>query len=270
MKKPKISIITVSWNDGATIGKTIESVINQNYKNIEHIIIDGASNDETLDIIKTYEDFIAYWISEPDSGIYAAMNKGIQASTGDVLYFLNADDVFVDSKVLTEIAEVFSLNPQVDYVYGGIFYKDPYGVKNYNLLMMEEISESDFIKGKMIRHQALFVKREIFRELKNFNENLRIASDLDFEYKMLKSKKKGLFVKRVITIMSSDGISSNIDACLIEKTQLMRKYFGGSVAVKYKIYRSFKNRILKFLMATGLIKGVLFLRKLLNIRKTLY
>ena len=100
----KISIITVSYNAAKTIEQTISSVVNQTYQDIEYIIIDGGSTDGTMDIIRKYEDRIAYWISEPDKGIYDAMNKGIDVATGDYVYFLGADDRLVDANIIDKIS----------------------------------------------------------------------------------------------------------------------------------------------------------------------
>ncbi len=103
MNQPKVSIVTVVYNDAKGLEKTIKSVINQTYKNVEFIIIDGGSTDGTVEIIKKYEDYIDYWVSEEDKGIYDAMNKGIKAATGTWINFMNAGDVFVDCEVLSSI-----------------------------------------------------------------------------------------------------------------------------------------------------------------------
>ena len=266
MNYPKISVITVVLNDGKTIERTIKSVIKQTYNNLEYIVIDGKSTDETLDIIKKYKDEIDYFVSQSDKGMYDAMNKGVKASTGDVIYFLNGDDCLLDENVIKDIATAFSKNNEIDYVYGGIYYENPYKTKNFDLIIKEEVKDEDFPKGKMIRHQALFVKREVFKEVDYFNTNLKIASDLEFEYKMSRARKKGLFIDRIIAKMSSDGVSANINACLKEKTMLMEKYFGGKIARKYKYYRIIKNAALFLAEKTGLAKPILVIRK--NLGKT--
>ena len=115
----KISVITVCYNEAATIEKTLESIFNQTYQNIEFIVIDGGSTDGTLDIIEKYKDKIAYFVSEPDEGIYNAMNKGIKASSGEVLYFLNANDTLYSDDVLETVVSVFEKG-NYDFVYGNI------------------------------------------------------------------------------------------------------------------------------------------------------
>ena len=122
-KKPKISIVTISYNSSKTIRDTIDSVISQDYENIEYIIIDGKSTDDTIDIIKSYGDKISHLISEEDDGLYDAMNKGIRAATGDVVGILNSDDFYYTNHVVSDVAEVFIFN-DVDAVYGDLLYVD--------------------------------------------------------------------------------------------------------------------------------------------------
>ena len=116
----KISIITISFNSGGSIQKTLDSVFNQSYNNIEHIIIDGGSTDNTLAICNTFSH-ISKLISEPDNGVYDAFNKGLKLATGDIIGFLNADDVFFNNNSIQEIAEAFSSN-KTDIVYGNLDY----------------------------------------------------------------------------------------------------------------------------------------------------
>ena len=114
-----ISIITVCYNSASTIEQTIQSVAQQSYGDIEHIIIDGDSKDATVDIIKSHDKLISQWISEPDYGIYDAMNKGIAMAKGEVIGFLNADDVFADDNILTQVAQSFE-NDKLEAVFGDI------------------------------------------------------------------------------------------------------------------------------------------------------
>ena len=107
LKDPKISIITVAFNSSKTIKGTIESIISQDYNNIEYLIIDGGSKDGTMEIVKSYSEHVKYYVSEPDNGIYDAMNKGIRAATGDVIGILNSDDFYPNSFVLSNVAKLF-------------------------------------------------------------------------------------------------------------------------------------------------------------------
>ena len=117
IKKPLISIITVVFNGEKKLEKTILSVINQTYDNLEYIVIDGSSKDGTIDIVKKYEDKINYWVSEKDSGIYEAMNKGILASKGDYINFMNAGDFFTKNNLVSEVVNILA-SEEIDFLYG--------------------------------------------------------------------------------------------------------------------------------------------------------
>lgn len=154
--KPKISVVTVSYNAVDTIEETMLSVLNQTYLNIEYIIIDGGSTDGTVDIIKKYADRLAYWVSEPDKGIYDAMNKGINAATGDYIYFLGGDDTLLNSTIINEIFDTVDINCK-DIIYGNVILQ-PSG----------KIYGGKFTKWKLIRknicHQAIFYPRSALKE----------------------------------------------------------------------------------------------------------
>ena len=153
--KPKISVITVVYNGEKYLEHTIQSVINQTYKNLEYIIIDGGSTDGTIDIIKKYKTKIDYWISEKDKGIYDAMNKGINvANSNSYLLFLNAGDSFYNNQTLKKIFQKY-----IDNNTGIIYGKTSTGKKilNYN----KQITLKDMAQGMMICHQSTFLKKQI-------------------------------------------------------------------------------------------------------------
>jgi glycosyltransferase len=120
----KISVITVCFNSASTLETTIKSVENQTHPNIEYIIIDGGSTDDSLKIIKQYDSVISKWVSEPDKGLYDAMNKGILMSSGDIVALINSDDLFCDNKALEKIAKTFTEQTELDSVYADLFYVD--------------------------------------------------------------------------------------------------------------------------------------------------
>lgn len=150
MENSKISVITVCYNAADTLEKTIQSVLGQTYPNIEYIIIDGGSTDGTVDIIHKYTDRIAYWVSEPDGGIYDAMNKGIERATGEWINFMNAGDIFCDKFVLTNILSNDSVN-QYSFLFSDFYI--------YGKGMKQKISAS-YEKG-MLLHQSIIYKREL-------------------------------------------------------------------------------------------------------------
>ena len=161
MKKTKISVVTVCFNASDFIEKTILSVIEQNYSNIEYIIIDGGSKDGTINIIKKYTDHISYWLSEPDKGIYDAMNKGIKVATGEWINFMNAGDTFCDNNVISEVFSISNKHIQSDIIYGDSISKDKYGSQQL------KISDSKIEKLKyapIYRHGASFVRTSLHKQ----------------------------------------------------------------------------------------------------------
>lgn len=175
---PLISVITISYNEVATIEQTILSIINQTYPNIEYIIIDGGSKDGTVDIINKYANKIDYWVSEPDKGIYNAMNKGINNARGKYLNFMNAGDCFYSEQSL---ANVFNeIDYDIDYIAGIAIYS------NGSLWrpVKSNFSFVDIFKGGVANHQASFIKRDLFDRGK-YDESLQIISDEKFFFERI-------------------------------------------------------------------------------------
>lgn len=175
MNNPKISVVTVCYNAAETITATIKSVINQTYKNIEYIVVDGASTDDTVDIIKQYENRITKWISEPDNGIYDAMNKGIKIATGEWINFMNAGDVFYNCEVLQKICGL--LNTEYDVVYGDSIHRHSFGQGLVKCSSLQNIE-----KSLICSHQSCFIKKKEASD-KLFDTRYQLAAD----YKMLLS-----------------------------------------------------------------------------------
>lgn len=174
MENPKITVVTVCYNAVDTIEKTMLSVINQTYPNIEYIIIDGASTDGTVDIIQKYRDKIAYFLSEPDKGIYDAMNKGIKAATGEWINFMNAGDSFHNSYVTYEFVKI--ADEKYDIIYGSIIKMLPdihYQYDPYPLEMMD--------KCMILPHQGTFIKAE-FHKIHLFDVSYKSSGDYHFFY----------------------------------------------------------------------------------------
>ena len=171
MSNFKISIITVVYHAADTIEQTIRSVVEQDYPNIEYIIIDGGSTDGTLDVIKKYEDRIAYWVSEPDKGIYDAMNKGLSAATGDYIYYLGADDCLYDTAVISKIVSCLKSEVEPDVLCGAV---DP--VYRIEKVYRSFFSEEAVLSGYNAPHQGMFVRRAILNQ-HPFDTNYRVAAD---------------------------------------------------------------------------------------------
>jgi glycosyltransferase involved in cell wall biosynthesis len=204
----KISIITASYNSAATIGDTLQSVSMQNYDNIEHIIVDGASSDNTLEIVG-YFPHVSKVISEKDNGIYDAMNKGVAQATGDVVGILNSDDVYADRHVISKVMSEFA-KKNADVVYADLQY-----VKFNDLQKVTrtwhsgKFSKRKFYYGWMPPHPAFFVRREVYEKIGSFNSSLRSAADYEFMLRvLLKNDFKVSYIPQVLVKMRTGGMSN--------------------------------------------------------------
>ena len=207
----KISIITICFNSANTIEETILSVINQNYNNIEYIIIDGKSTDDTLSILDKYKSQISMIISEKDNGIYDAMNKGIALATGDVIGILNSDDVYSNNYIISKIANHFKKNIYLDLLYGNIQYVKK---NNTNLIVRDWVSKKYFNNffehGNVPPHPALFVKEHVYRTSGNFDLQFKLAADYDFMLRVFKKNSyKSMYINLLIVKMRLGGATNN-------------------------------------------------------------
>jgi glycosyltransferase involved in cell wall biosynthesis len=200
VNKPLISVITVVYNDEKNIENTIKSVINQSYLNIEYIIIDGGSTDNTTNIIRKYEEYIDYWISEKDDGIYNAMNKGAFHAHGVWVNYMNSGDEFYNTEV---IEKIFSKGLESGVIYGDTLYQ--YGKSNY--IIKKPNKEVSFTNGLPYCHQSSFIKKEIFDLLK-FAEEFKIYADFDQFARAKKNKVSFEYVDLIVAKFNCDGISS--------------------------------------------------------------
>ena len=182
----KISIITVSYNSENFIESCINSIISQSYKDIEYIIIDGSSKDNTLKIIKRYSRYVSTIVSEPDKGIYDAMNKGIKIAKGEIIGFLHSDDMYQNTDVLSKVANVFKNNASLDAGYADLIY-----VKKTNTSRIVRYwKSSKFIKGSFSKgwsppHPTFFVRRSVYERYGNFNLKYPIVSDIELMMRLL-------------------------------------------------------------------------------------
>lgn len=203
----KVSIITIAYNSAETIEDTIVSVINQDYADIEYIIIDGGSKDDTLKIVEKYQDKIAKVISEPDKGIYDAMNKGVANATGDIIGILNSDDIYADTKVITDIVNKIGDN---DSIYADLVYvkRDATDVVT-RYWKSGSYKKGSFLKGWMPPHPTFFVKRVCYDKYGTYNLALKSAADYECMLRMLhKNEISVTYLPRVITKMRVGGQSN--------------------------------------------------------------
>ena len=205
----KISIITVSYNSAETIKDTIESILSQDYENIEYIIIDGGSTDGTVDIVKNYADKIDYFVSEADYGIFDGMNKGIKASTGDIVGILNSDDFYANSYVISNVAKTFT-NQDCDAVYGDLVYvKENDTSKIVRYWQSGEYTIKKIKNGWMLPHPTFFVKKEMYVRHGYYNTDLKSAADYEMILKLLYKKNIYVFYIPMILVKMRMGGASN-------------------------------------------------------------
>ena len=207
----KISIITISFNAKATIEKTLQSVANQLYKNIEHIIVDGGSKDNTLEICNSFPH-VSKIISEPDKGVYDAFNKGLKLATGDIIGFLNADDIFFNENSVQEIAKAFSEN-KTHIVYGNLDYINENGkvIRNW---ISRPYEISLIKKAWMPAHPTFYCKKEVYDRLGGYNDSFKIGGDFELCLRFLEVHKVPSFylnkklVKMLVGGISNSGLKS--------------------------------------------------------------
>ncbi|HZF62996.1 MAG TPA: glycosyltransferase family 2 protein [Chitinophagaceae bacterium] len=205
---PKISIITVTYNSSATIADTLKSVRSQTYPNIEHIVVDGYSTDNTLAIVKSFPH-VSKCISEKDAGIYDAMNKGLKLATGDIIGILNSDDMYADEDVLMKVAEEFS-SGDVDTLYGDLHYVHPHNTdKVVRVWKSGNFAKSSFHYGWMPPHPTFFVRKEVYDTVGLFNISLKTAADYELMLRILyKHGYNANYLPHVMVKMRAGGISN--------------------------------------------------------------
>jgi glycosyltransferase len=205
----KISIITPSYNSAQTIADTIRSVKSQSYPNIEYIVVDGGSNDETLDIVESFGDVVDQVIYGPDEGIYDAMNKGIKAATGEVIAILNSDDFYVNDYVIERIMHQFIRQQRLDSVYGDLQYV--HQENTHQIVRHWESGHFDhkrFLSGWMPPHPSFFVRRSAYEKYGVFNKVMRNSADYELMLRLLfKNRISTQYIPEVFVRMRTGGAS---------------------------------------------------------------
>jgi glycosyltransferase involved in cell wall biosynthesis len=221
----KLSIITINYNDKIGLEKTINSIINQSWKDFEFIVIDGGSADGSKEVLEKYQKQISYSISEPDSGVYNAMNKGIRSAKGKYVIFMNAGDSFYNKNVLNNVNRNFDSN--LGLLYGNAFCVEN-NVHVRNQIPPSKLNFSFFYDSGLI-HQACFIKKELFDNYFYYNESYKIASDWElFIYTICAKNETYLYVNEMICIYDLSGVSGDIknsELQLCEREKTLKKYF---------------------------------------------
>jgi glycosyltransferase involved in cell wall biosynthesis len=240
----KISLITVVFNNQNFIAQCIESVLAQNYPNVEYIVVDGASKDGTPSIIEKYRSRIAKFISEPDKGIYDAMNKGIRLATGDVVGILNSDDFFPAHDVLTKVAAAFE-NNECDCLYGDLFYVDRFNTQKIIRKWRAGNYQSGlFEKGWMPPHPTFYVKKPFFDKAGFYDLDFPLAADYELMLRFLeKNKLKPFYLSECLVHMRWGGTSNRLSHLL--KNYRENKKAWTKNGLKIKFYTLFLKRFRK-------------------------
>ena len=232
----KISIITVTYNCAKTVGNTIESVLSQDYPDIEYVVIDGGSTDGTLDVLNHYKDRIGIMVSEPDEGIYDAMNKGIRLATGDYLCFLNAGDSFHEDDTLQQMVHTLPGSELPDVMYGetALVNKEGHFVRMRRLSAPETLTWKSFRQGMLVCHQAFFAKRTL---VEPYNLKYRFSADFDWCIRIMKKAHTLHNTRLTIIDYLDEGMTTqNRKASLKERFRIMAQYYGLISTAAYHVW----------------------------------
>lgn len=232
---PKFSIITVTYNAGSVLEDTIQSVITQTYKNVEYIIVDGGSKDRTLDIVREYLDRITIVVSEPDQGLYDAMNKGIRLATGDYLCFLNAGDELHEDDTLQLMVHSLPSDTLPDVLYGetAIVDREGHFLRMRRHAAPKQLTWKSFLSGMMVCHQAFFARRDLAEP---YNLKYRFSADFDWCIRIMKKSQVLHNTHLTIIDYQYEGLSTrNRRASLIERFHIMAHHYGWCTTVLHHI-----------------------------------
>ena len=254
----KISLITVTYNSSSTLPDTLKSVLNQTYSDIEYIIVDGASKDNTVSIVKEYEPLFQgrmKWISEPDKGLYDAMNKGIRMATGDVVGILNSDDLFMDDKVLEDVAAAF--DGQTDAVFGNLYFVNQEDV-NQIARVWKGSPYKSFKSGWHPAHPTFYVRREIYEKYGVFDTTFDVSADFELMLRLI--EKHGIrtkYLDRYMVRMRMGGESTGSIKNIVRGNKNIFRAFrknGIKISPLYPVYRLLPKVIDRICFMLGMRK----------------
>lgn len=245
---PRISLITVCYNSAATIVDTLSSVAMQSYKDLEHIIVDGGSTDGTVEIIKNWVKHPVYLISEPDEGIYDAMNKGIDRACGDLIGLINADDFYINEHVIEDVASAFNSSP-IKGLYADLVFVRPGNLdKIVRYCSGADFTPAKFAYGWMPPHPTVFLKRECYLEYGLFKTDYRIAADFELLARyMVKHRIHFHYLPEVIIKMRTGGKSTrSLKSNVILNDEILRACTEIGIPTNmFKIYSKYFRKSLQ-------------------------
>jgi glycosyltransferase involved in cell wall biosynthesis len=247
--KLKISIITVAFNSVNTIAATIDSVVSQSYPLVEHIVIDGGSTDGTIDIINELMHSNLVFTSERDAGIYDGMNKGLSKATGDVIGFLNSDDIFFDKYCLENIVNEFK-DESIDVCFGDLVYVTFDNKKIVRYWKSTKFIKGDFIKGLVPAHPTFYIRKTVLKKVNCFDLSFKLASDFDFMLRTLERYSfKSIYIPNVLVRMRLGGASNkNFTNIFIQNQEIFKILNKNGIQfnfIKFSINKIY-NRIFQY------------------------
>ena len=234
-KQPLISIITVVYNAGGVLGRTVASIKKQGYSRIEYIIVDGGSTDNTMDIVRANQDVIGKWVSEPDKGLYDAMNKGIMMAGGDYLWFINAGDEIFDAEVLSSIFDNNSFLSDVYYGETMIIDRNGREIGMRRLRAPEKLTWKNLVNGMVVCHQSFIARKEI---APFYDRQYKIAADYAWMLETLRKSGTVTNTRLILSRFLDGGLNKQqIPLALAERFRIMQRHFGflRTVAVHFVI-----------------------------------
>jgi glycosyltransferase involved in cell wall biosynthesis len=237
LKGPKISIITVVFNDSKGLEKTIQNIANQTYDNIEHIIIDGGSTDGTVDVIKKYGSKIAHWVSEPDESHFDATNKGVDLATGQWINIMNAGDIFYSNQIVKEVFD--NQKYEAEIIYGD--YLADHGS------FVEKVTAKSISKlwqGMVFCHQSTFIDAQYHKKHK-YSLQYSISGDFNFFYGAFKNKVRFKHIDKIVSIFSCDGMSSVVGAGAGRQNLKIINSYGYNIGHNFYYFARFSYQIMK-------------------------
>lgn len=253
-KKSKVSIITVSYNSEKYIERTIKSVLAQSYGNKEYIIIDGGSEDNTLKIVERYKDKIDVIVSEPDNGVFDAMNKGIKAAKGEVLCFLNSDDYFYTTCIVEYAVNFLLKREGLDFIHGDLAYRDPVNGRIWRYRYPRFLTKIHFVNDS-IGHPATFFKADAFKKSGCYDTQFKIASDREWFIKALyKNKMKTMHMRRIVSVFQYGGMSNDVNfrnKILAETNRIYEMHFSS--------FEVLLGKTLNFILSGNIFRSLLML-----------
>ncbi|WFN37127.1 glycosyltransferase [Methanomicrobium antiquum] len=243
LKWPKISIITPSYNQGSFLEETMRSVLLQNYPNLEYIILDGGSTDNSVEIIQKYDEYIDFWVSEPDNGQADAIYRGIEMATGDIVAYINSDDIYYPGAFF-KVAKEFIKNPDSGWLTGRTVFVDEYSNPKSDQPRYLPINMFNMVYlGNFVMQPSTFWKKELFLSVGGFDKNLRFSFDYELFLKFLKFEKP-LWINQNLAGFRYHSLSktTNIhDVCVEESDEIKSKYICNDSIFKKFIGRIFSD-----------------------------